>query len=162
MYKNITIKKFKLTNNAVYNTTKMLRSGKCTSVYTLTGKAHSTTSGYIKTVEEIKKYSIIKRTPEKSVAYFFFYIQLYNVSQKERKKTAQQAAGNVDYMTTTGQTKAKSQRYTILTHAGLPLQSNKDLAPCMLVRQLLKNPPTKMGRHGVQFIVHTQNRQDSS
>lgn len=81
---------------------------------------------------------------------------------RKKKKTAQQAAGNVDYMTTTGQTKAKSQRYTILTHAGLPLQSNKDLAPCMLVRQLLKNPPTKMGRHGVQFIVHTQNRQDSS
>lgn len=57
-------------------------------------KAHSTKSGYIKTVEEIKKYSIIKITPEKSVAYF--YIQLFNVSQKE-KKTAQQAAGNVDY-----------------------------------------------------------------
>ena len=54
----------------------MLRSGKCTSVYALTGKAHSTTSGYIKTVE-IKKYSIIEITPEISVAYF--YIQLYNV-----------------------------------------------------------------------------------
>lgn len=94
MYKNITIKKFKLTNNAVYNTTKMLRSGKCTSVYTLTGKAHSTTSGYIKTVEEIKKYSIIKRTPEKSVAYFFFfYIQLYNVSQKEKKKLRSRQLG---------------------------------------------------------------------
>lgn len=75
--------KIKFIYNAVDNTMKML-SGKCTSVYTLTGKAHWTTSCYIKTVEEIKKYSIIKITPEKSVAYF--YIQLYNVSQKEKKK----------------------------------------------------------------------------
>lgn len=59
----------------------MLRSRKCTSVYTLTGKVHLTTSGYIKTVEQIKKYSIIKITQETSVAYF--YIQLYNVSQKK-------------------------------------------------------------------------------
>lgn len=66
---------------------KML-SGKCTGVYTLTGKAHSTTSCYIKTVEEIKKYSIIKITPEKSVAYF--YIQLYNISQEKKKLHSRQ------------------------------------------------------------------------
>lgn len=33
-------------------------------------------------------------SPEKSVAYFFFYIQLY---KRFTEKTAQQAAGDVDY-----------------------------------------------------------------
>lgn len=129
-------------------------SGKCTSVYTLTGKAHWTTSCYIKTVEEIKKYSIIKITPEKSVAYF--YIQLYNVSQKEKEKTAQQAAGDVNYhyqrrdkskntalhdLNTCWVTTTKQQRPRTM-HAGLSAS---------------ENPPTKMGRHRVKFIVHTQN-----
>lgn len=72
-----------------------------------------------------------------------------------RKNSAQQAAGNVDY-NYQEQTKAKSQRYTILTHAGLRLQSNKDLAPCMLVCQLLKIPRQKWG--DIKFIFHTQNR----
>lgn len=48
-------------------------------------------------------------------------------------------------ITTTDQTKAKSQRYTILTHAGLRLQSNKDLAPCTPACQLLKIPRQKWG-----------------
>lgn len=41
--------------------------------------------------------------------------------------------------------KQKAQHYTILTHAGLPLQSNKDLAPCMLVYEPLKIPRQKWG-----------------
>lgn len=104
-------------------------------------KAHSTKSGYIKTAEEIKKYSIIKITPEKSVAYF--YIQLFNVSQKEKKLRSKQMG--MWTITSTEQTKAISQRYTIWTHAGLRLQSNKDLAPCMLACQLLEIPRQKWG-----------------
>lgn len=118
----------------------MLRSGKYTSVYTLTGKVHSTTSGYIKTVEEIKKYSIIKITPENISSLF-----LHPAIQCFTEKNLCSRQLGMWTITTMEQTKAKSQRYTILTHAGLRLQSNKDLAPCMLVCQLLKIPRQKWG-----------------
>lgn len=86
-------------------------------------------------------HSVRKFTPEKSVAYFD--IQLYNVWQKKKLKIpAEQAAGGVNY---NYHWKAKAQHYTILTHAGLPLQSNKDLAPCMLVYEPLKIPRQKWG-----------------
>lgn len=51
----------------------------------ITGKAQSTTSGYIQTAEEVKKYSIIKMSPENSAAIF---TSSYTVFHRIKKNCA--------------------------------------------------------------------------
>lgn len=158
MYKNITLKKIKFTNNAVYNTLEMLRSGKCTSVYWVTGKGSFNYKHcrLHKNSGKIKKYSIIKITPEKSVAYF-----LHPAIHCFTEITAQRQLG-MWTKTSTEQTKGKSQRYTSLNTCWVTTtkqQRSRTMHAGMSASE--KNPPTKMGRHKVRTsvrFIHTQHR----